>query len=630
MRKVLPFLILLFSISSSFAQTDSARSKNSAADITYYNFRSIDKLIQVDTGIHIFHRYNPANEFGDPYQHLGNIGSAAKPLLFTPNNLIGYDPGFHQYDVYLTSLENIVFFNPPFPFTHLQYVQGLQNEQVFNATHSQNLRGRYNFGGNYRVITSEGQYRNSRTKVEDLYAYGRFRSLDRRYNALGGFILANIDNNINGGLRDIFIQNDSVFKLDNKETIPVNLTNGIARFNRNNFFFRHTYDLGSYYTGIQDDTVEVRSFYPKVRITHQAQYLIEKYAFETSNPSSIVFPEVLLRTDSTFDLSNYKTISNKVGIGYLGIKSRDADSIYYHNFAAEAFLEHKYHWVNQQQRQFNYQDIIISGRVGSNLLIDRKLNYGAEAAFIPLGAHIGDHLLELYFNYKDTGFKNINLSLTQQLKAPPKFYEQYLSNHHFWELDLQKTQRLSFAAGYKLPFVDIDLKYKQHLVNNYLYLDEQVRPAQLDEVLIVNQFTATHQLKLNNFYFLNFVGMQLVNRDAVVRLPKFLSQHIYYFQTYLFNGVLLSQIGLDVRYRTDYFADKIDVATNHFYVQNEQELSSYPVVDVFANFKVRTARFFVKVTHLNTLLPENGYFLTPGYPARDFNFKFGVSWMLYN
>ncbi len=69
-----------------------------------------------------------------------------------------------------------------------------------------------------------------------------------------------------------------------------------------------------------------------------------------------------------------------------------------------------------------------------------------------------------------------------------------------------------------------------------------------------------------------------------------------------------------------------DPVLAEFYVQNDQELGGYPMVDFFFNGRVRQTRIFFKLENVNTLIDGNNNFSAPSYPYRDFLVRFGLVW----
>ena len=70
-----------------------------------------------------------------------------------------------------------------------------------------------------------------------------------------------------------------------------------------------------------------------------------------------------------------------------------------------------------------------------------------------------------------------------------------------------------------------------------------------------------------------------------------------------------------------------DPVLAEFYVQNDQEIGGFPLVDIFFNAKIRQTRIFFKWEHFNQLFnSSNNQFTAPGYPYRDAVIRFGLVW----
>jgi len=67
-----------------------------------------------------------------------------------------------------------------------------------------------------------------------------------------------------------------------------------------------------------------------------------------------------------------------------------------------------------------------------------------------------------------------------------------------------------------------------------------------------------------------------------------------------------------------------------FYVQDREELGSFPLLDFFINAKVRQARIYFKLEHFNSSFSESKFYAAPGYPYRDFVIRFGLVWNFFS
>ena len=96
-------------------------------------------------------------------------------------------------------------------------------------------------------------------------------------------------------------------------------------------------------------------------------------------------------------------------------------------------------------------------------------------------------------------------------------------------------------------------------------------------------------------------------------------------------------MGADVRYFTAYYAPDYAPALGMYHLQNKAEserqlIGNYPIANVYANFHLKQARFYVMYCHANDRLIEsmNNSFLVPHYPINPHWFKLGLSWNFWD
>ena len=77
--------------------------------------------------------------------------------------------------------------------------------------------------------------------------------------------------------------------------------------------------------------------------------------------------------------------------------------------------------------------------------------------------------------------------------------------------------------------------------------------------------------------------------------------------------------------------DAYNSLLGEFYLQNEQKLGSFPMLDFFINAKIQQTRIYLKAEHFNTLFSsEPNYYSAPNYPYRDFVIRFGLVWNFFS
>ena len=142
----------------------------------------------------------------------------------------------------------------------------------------------------------------------------------------------------------------------------------------------------------------------------------------------------------------------------------------------------------------------------------------------------------------------------------------------------------------------------------------------------VQIFSATlnQDFKLGILNWKNSVTYQK-SSSSVIPLPD-LAVYSQLYLNFTIARVLKSQVGADCSYFTNYYAQMYQPATQMFHNQDIQKVGNYPLMNVFANFKLKQVRFFVMMYHVNKgMFGSNNYFSAPFYPFNPRVFKMGVS-----
>src|SRR6266550_8744609 len=89
--------------------------RDDLADSITISYRYLDsiKSTSLDSSLNDFNRFYSVPSY---YVTLGNNGTAAFPVLFTPILKAGWDAGFHAFDAYMYSIGNTRFFKTTKPF----------------------------------------------------------------------------------------------------------------------------------------------------------------------------------------------------------------------------------------------------------------------------------------------------------------------------------------------------------------------------------------------------------------------------------------------------------------------------------------------------------------------------------
>jgi hypothetical protein len=139
-------------------------------------------------------------------------GSATQNLFLSPLKAPGFDVGFHSMDAWLFNMygadERIVI--APTPYTDLNFNQGEKELIILEATHTRNIRRRWNAGIDYRRVKAnnylffnlDGQTYN-KVRIPNIYnvkLYSSYRSKTDKYYILGSITYNKSNLRETGGL----------------------------------------------------------------------------------------------------------------------------------------------------------------------------------------------------------------------------------------------------------------------------------------------------------------------------------------------------------------------------------------------------------------------------------------------
>src|SRR5690606_2908737 len=226
------------------------------------------------------------------YVTLGNNGSAAYPVLFSPYAKAGWDAGFHAFEVYKYNIENTRFYKTTRPFTQLSYLLAGGKEQVVKVLHTQNIQPNWNAGFEYRLISSPGLFQTQNVNHNNYRLFSNYQGKRKRYAAWFVILANKLSASENGGIQDDSYLQDP--ERERRFTVPVKLgteqgsgfnvfSTNIATGNLyNNFtaFLRQSYDLGIKDSLIINDSTTEYLFYPKFRFQHTISYNTYSHQFK--------------------------------------------------------------------------------------------------------------------------------------------------------------------------------------------------------------------------------------------------------------------------------------------------------------------------------------------------------------
>ena len=171
-----------------------------------------------------------------------------------------------------------------------------------------------------------------------------------------------------------------------------------------------------------------------------------------------------------------------------------------------------------------------------------------------------------------------------------------------------------------------------NITDSYLRTGVTVTPMQTTSTIGLLTLQLNQRLTYGILNWDNVLTFQQSTDQDILPVPSFNIYSNIYLK-FKIAKVLKCDFGADVRYFTKYYAPDYSPALGSYAIQgnkdNRVKVGNYPVVNVYFNFFLKHARFFVMMSHVN-IGGSKEYFFTPHYPLNEQILRFGVSWNFFN
>ncbi|HEV3412253.1 MAG TPA: putative porin [Puia sp.] len=645
----------------------------------HYRYLDSSRLNNLDSSILDFGTKIPRP---DNWINLGNLGTPARDLAFSPRMQSGFDPGFHSFDVYTFTVDGAQFYNTTKAYTELGYLLASKAEQIVSVFHTQNIRPNWNFVFQYHLINAPGTLPNCNTNDNTFRITSWYQSYNKRYQNFMVFVANKLETAENGGLQNPNSL-DSV-GLSNQQTLPVHLGNGFLPSNGNpfgvgittgtkysttTFLFRQQYDLGQK-DSIVTDTSVIPLFYPRVRLEHTFTYTSSTYQFmdESLPPGNAGLTDGYGLNTAYYSKYGLGYVGQpQIGVGVVADTFHRIDNwhVLANDFSIYQFPDAK---NPQQFIKLGASLELLTGKFDTASLFDGSMIFKKGAAsdynvyghaeyrnqtrnkkwdiegygrLYLEGVDVGDYnayislrrLISREVGYFQGGFENVNRTPSFVFNRASSFY------YDTTKSTLSKENTTHIFASLDRPQNLLRITGSYYLLSNYTYITDYSRVRQaaalfnLLEINVKKQFTLYRHWKWRTNTIL-----QQVAGSAPVHVPLLVSfNQIGYDGNFGFKNLWCS-FGTEIRYISAYKADGYAPLTGQFFSQGDTTVRQrLPDISAYLHLRVRGFTAYVRAEGLNTMaFSPNGFgfyhnnFVAPDYPSPALVIRFGFIWGFIN
>lgn len=357
-----------------------------------------------------------------------------------------------------------------------------------------------------------------------------------------------------------------------------------------------------------------------------------------------------LRGDSIYDLTRHFSIKNHFALSMLEGFNKWAKA------GIKAFASHELrHFAlpdsAKHETSYNEQSISIGGQLvktqGHTLhynVIGETYLIGEDAGQLKLDANVDVNIPFWGDTVRIEGRGYFH-------KLHPTFYQRHFHSQHVWwdNSNLEKETRTRIEGLASFPKTRTKIRVAADNLKNYIYFAQsynteitegssnniqtghQVSLRQETENITLLTLQLQQDFTLGPLNWENQITYQKCSNTNVLPVPELNIYSNLYLKFKV--AVLNINLGADVRYFTKYYVPDYSPLIGQYAVQdngeNNMELGNYPWVNVYANMKLKQARFYVMMSHVNYSSGAN-CFMVPHYPTNQMVLRFGVSWNFFN
>lgn len=603
--------------------------------------------IVIDSLVTSYQDNQPVNNYSIANSWNGNLGSPLESKVYFDRKVSSREDMFERaYAPYLIKPSDVRYYDTKQPFSQMVYRSAfpIQNEEdYFKIMLTMNANKYVNVGGLCNLIYGRGQYQYQSSNMLNGGFWTTYTG--KNYEIVSSVMFNSFKNRENGGIVDnrYIIDPQSIIGTSSIQArnIPVNMSNSQSAYRNFNYFFNHRYRIGREVErrvkidSLSTDTLIMDSTYieyePIMTFTHtfHAEDVVRKYVDE-SMPNGF-YDNNFFSDVYTKDSTAYWTIANTFAVTLEEKFNRLM------RFGLSAYV--KYDIRHYGMGIKNREDTLrFDNSYSHNLIFGANLfkregkwiKYDVGGRIYLVGPHIGEFDLDGRFDFDfNIGRESLSIMAMAGFRNYSEYhqYKYYESNHFKWsDLDFNNSLVLDIKGRIGLPKRNISVGVQFQNLTNYVYLNEQCMPTQHDGNVQILAVDLLAKLRAWRFHLDVQAVYQLTGNKDVLPLPDVALYGNFYYKDKFFK-VLTVQIGASVRYHTEYYGNAYMPALGQFYLQKDVLIGNYPEMNVYANFHLKTVRFFVQYYHLNKgLFGGTNYLSMPNYPINPGTFQFGLSW----
>lgn len=558
-----------------------------------------------------------------PFSNLGQTYNTLAPQFNTRS--IYPEMGVKAKHFNYMEAETIDYYHVPTPITDLFFKTAMEQGQLLDAFISLNTSPRFNFSIAYKGLRSLGKYQHIRSSTGNFRFTANYQSKRNNYRLRTHVVTQDLLNQENGGIVDESNFESGNAQFTDRSRITVQFEDAENLLEGKRYYMDQELDLLR-----RNDSLANYN----VTIGHRFNYETKFYQFDQNSKSD--YFGGAFQASNIRDRAKLRRLQNELYLAYhtkaLGKLTFRALHYNYNYFFNSIVYTDNGIITNQLKGNEMALGGMWKHRVaGIDLSADLMVNVSGD---------LGGSIFHAGATYAIDTDKMLEGKISLSERMPDFNTLLYQSDYmaYNWQntevFSPERMQQFQFQFRSKRWFtVGVDFT----VLDNYTYfsqdfsgIDPQIRPFQHTNTVNHFKIRLEKEFKFGKFALNNTVMYQNVRQDAtVINVPEWTTRNTLYFSDYLFKKALYLQTGLNFKYFTRYNANAYNPLLGEFYVQNQQEIGNFPLLDFFINAKVKQTRIYLSAEHFNSAFTGYNFYSAPSYPYRDFIVRFGLVWNFF-
>lgn len=389
-------------------------------------------------------------------------------------------------------------------------------------------------------------------------------------------------------------------------------------------------------------------FVPVASIVHSLRVDADRREFRSNLPmnadNTSYFLDFYLPGDSASDRTHYTRVHNMLSLEINEGFSRWVKAGL-RLYVSHDFERYTLPLLDLSKEAYTSHTITLGARILSTH--SRYFSYDAFGETRSDGSTWGEFLLHAKASgniplFGDT--LQIDLKGTIRADRPDIYIEHYHARNAWWDHeDYDKEFRSRLTGTLQWRGTRLSLGFES--IQNYCYFAETrqatdtenlylygVSARQASKNIQVLSGTLAQDLKLGIFRWTGELTAQVSSEKDVLPLPS-LNAYTNLCIDFRIARVLRTQIGVDLRWFTKYYAPTYSPIIGQYAVQDAEtavKIGGYPIINAYANFHLKRTRFYVMASHINYSSGSGRPFLVPHHPINRLVLRLGVSWNFIN